>query len=271
MIFPTISKPRRTLALSAAVLAVTFTLAACSNSSSAGSSSSSPAAGTSAGSGAAPQAGRPGASGQVAAISGATMQVQSQQAGQVAVSWTSSTTFTHPVTTTLAAVKAGDCVVATAPSGSSGTSFTATALTVSAPVNGQCGGGPGGGAGGPGNGQRPSGQRPSGFPSGGAGRGAAGGAFATGTVSSVSGSTVVIAARQPGSNGSTTNRNVTLNSQTKISTQQSTTSQSVKVGLCVSAQGTADSTGTVTASSVRITDPVNGQCTVGFGGGNNGG
>jgi hypothetical protein len=33
----------------------------------------------------------------------------------------------------------------------------------------------------------------------------------------------------------------------------------------VSAQGKADSTGAVTASSVRIADPVNGQCTVGFG------
>jgi hypothetical protein len=39
----------------------------------------------------------------------------------------------------------------------------------------------------------------------------------------------------------------------------------------VNAQGTADSTGTVTATSVRITNPVNGQCAVGFGGGGNGG
>jgi hypothetical protein len=208
----------------------------------------------------------------VAAISGTTMQVQSPQAGQVAVGWTSSTTFTHPVTTTLSAVKAGDCVVATAPSGSTGTSFTATALTVSSPVNGQCGG-PGGaggpGGGGLGNGQRPTGQRPSGFPSG--GPGGAGGGFATGTVSSVSGSSVVIAARQLGSAGSTTNRNVTVNSTTKISTQKSTTSGSLKVGLCVNAQGKADSTGKVTATSVRITNPVNGQCTVGFGAGANGG
>jgi hypothetical protein len=87
----------------------------------------------------------------------------------------------------------------------------------------------------------------------------------------VSGSTVVIAARQPGSSGSTTDRSVTVDSQTKVSTQQSTTSQALKVGLCVSAQGAADSTGTVAATSVRITDAVNGQCTVGFGGANNGG
>jgi hypothetical protein len=36
----------------------------------------------------------------------------------------------------------------------------------------------------------------------------------------------------------------------------------------VSALGSADSTGTVTATSVRISDPVNGQCTVGRGANN---
>jgi hypothetical protein len=275
MISPAFLTARRTLVVSAAVLAAGLTLAACSGSSSGSTPSSSAAAGGGGaaagggGGGGGGQGGGPPASGQVAAISGTTMQVQSQQAGQVAVSWTSSTKFTHPVTTTLSAVKAGDCVVATAPSGTSSTSFTATALTVSTPVNGQCGGGPG-------NGQRPSGfpsgQRPSGAPSGAAGR--RNGAFATGTVSSVSGSTLVVAARQLGSNGSTTNRNITVGSQTKITTQQSTTSQSLKVGLCITAQGSANSTGTVAASSVRISDPVNGQCTGGFGGfgrGSNGG
>jgi hypothetical protein len=38
------------------------------------------------------------------------------------------------------------------------------------------------------------------------------------------------------------------------------------VGKCVTAQGKADSSGTVAATTVRITDPVNGQCTTGFGG-----
>jgi hypothetical protein len=263
MISPTVSKARRALVVGAAALAAGLTLAACSGSSSGTTSSSSTPAGAGAAAGGG-QAGRPAAAGQVAAISGDTMQVQSQQAGQVAVSWTSATKFSRPVTTTLTAVKTGDCVVATAPSGSSGTSFTATSLTVSTPVNGQCGGG----AGGPGNGQRPSGQRPSGQPSGAPGQ-RAGGEFATGTVSSVSGSTIMVAARLPGSNGSTTNRTVTVDSQTKIVTQQSTTAQSLKVGLCVSAQGSAGSTGAVAATSVRISDPVNGQCSTGFAGTSN--
>jgi Domain of unknown function (DUF5666) len=259
MISPALLTARRTLIVGGVVLAVGLTLAACSGSS-ASSSPSSPAPagggdGAAAGGGA-----RPGAAGQVAAISGTTMQVQSQQAGQVAVTWTSSTSFSHGVEMTLSAVKSGDCVIATAPSEPSGPSFTATAVSISSPVNGQCGGG-----------QRPSGQRPSGFPSGGPGGGQGRAAFANGTVSSVSGSTIVIAARQPGSNGATTDRSVTVDGSTKLTTQQATTASSLKVGLCVAAQGSADSTGAVTATSVRMSDPVNGQCQQGFGqGGNNG-
>jgi hypothetical protein len=38
----------------------------------------------------------------------------------------------------------------------------------------------------------------------------------------------------------------------------------------VSVWGNADSTGAVTATSVRISSPVNGQCAAGFGGVNSG-
>jgi hypothetical protein len=215
------------------------------------------------------------------------MQVQSQQNGQVAVTWTASTKFSHTVTTTLAAVKAGDCVIASAQTGtSSASSFTASTLIVSSPTNGSCG------ARGFGGGQRPPGQRPSNFPSGRPSRfpsgrpsgfpsGAAGRnrvrAFADGKVSSVSGSTLVVAAqqRQPGSTkNATTTKKITIGSSTKITTNAATTSRSVAVGKCATAQGKADSTGTVTATSVQITDPVNGQCSGGFGGfgrGRNGG
>lgn len=269
--------PRRTLVVTGTLLAVAFTLAACGGSSSSPSPSSSTAAagraragGGFAGGGT--DAGFPGATGQVAAISGTTMQVQNPQSGQVAVKWTSSTTFSHPVTVALSAVRPGDCVVATASSSSSSSSFTATAVTVSSPVNGQCTG-PGGG---PRPGGFPAGHRPSDFPSGashrpGAGRGGGppNGGFVAGTVSSVSGRSIVVAARQFGS-GSTTNRTVSLTQQTKITKQKATTPSALKAGLCVAAQGNADSTGTVTATRVRITDPVNGQCTLGLGGGRNG-
>ena len=55
----------------------------------------------------------PGASGKVAAVDGTTIQVQSPQDGQVAVTWTASTTFTQEVAASLADVKVGDCVVVT--------------------------------------------------------------------------------------------------------------------------------------------------------------
>jgi hypothetical protein len=204
------------------------------------------------------------------------MQVQSQQNGQVAVAWTTSTKFSHTVTTTLAAIKAGDCVIAGAASGtsSSATAFTAKTLVLSSPVNGSCG------ARGFGGGQRPNGQRPSGFPSnrpsgfpsnrpsGAAGGNRAAAAFADGKVSSVSGATLVVAAQQRQSGASkTTTKKITVGSSTKITTDAATTSHSVVVGKCVTAQGKADSSGTVSATSVQITDPTNGQCGGGFGGG----
>jgi len=245
---------------------------------------------------------RPAASGTIAEVDATTMQVQNQQDGQVAVSWTSKTTFTQQVKVAASSIKAGECVTAiAASSGSSSSSststdgpITATTITVSQPVDGQCTGGFGGGGQGrlPGGGNRPSdfptGSAPSGIPSGARPSGAAGGngfdfgGIASGKVVSASGSKIVVAARtfsgQPGqqSSGSTpstttTNRTVTLTANTRISTQQKATASAVKVGRCASAQGTADSSGTVAATSVSITDAVDGQCTTGFGRGNFGG
>jgi len=259
---------RRVVLLGAAALGAALALSAC------GSSGANPPASSAAG-GPVDQgtpSGAPAASGKVAAISATTMQVQNEQTGQVAVSWSASTKFRHQVAVTIADVKAGDCVAAVAPSGtdSSATSFTATTLTISPAVNGSC---TAGGSGGPGGGRFtgappsgfPSGKLPSGLPSGVQGRPIA--AVAAGKVTSVSGSTLVVAARQFGSSStSTTNKTVTVDEKTKITTEAATTSTSLKVGKCVTAQGKADSAGTVAATSVRITDPTNGQCALFFGG-----
>ncbi len=92
---------------------------------------------------------------------------------------------------------------------------------------------------------------------------------------SVSGSTIVVASRSFGagagaspraSTGTTTNKTVTLTSATKITTTQSATSAAATVGRCLTAQGKADSTGAVAATSIAVTNAVNGQCTSGFGG-----
>jgi hypothetical protein len=267
---------RRAVLVAAASVAAALVLSACGGSSGANpppSSAASPS--SSAGAGQRAPSGGPAASGKVAAISGTTMQVQNQETGQVAVSWSASTKFRHQVAVTVADVKAGDCVAAVAPSGtdSSATSFTATTLTISPAVNGSCAAGGSGGSGGSGGGRFtgappsgfPSGKVPSGLPSGVQGRPIA--AVAAGKVTSVSGSTLVIAAGQFGSGStSTTNKTVTVDGKTKITTEAATTSTSLKVGKCVTAQGKADPAGTVAATSVRITDPTNGQCALFFGG-----
>jgi hypothetical protein len=237
-------------------IAGVFVLAACSDSSpTSHDSPSTPAPASPAGQGNGSPRG-PAASGTVAAIRDKTMQVQNEQVGQVAVTWTPSTKFSHQVPTTLAAVKAGDCVTAVGASGTSidATSFTATSLLLG---TGACGFG---------DGQRPSGLpsgRPSGFPSGRPSGVPSGrfrpGAVATGKVSSITDDTVVIAAPQFGASG-TSNKTVLVTSSTKITTEAATTAISIKVGKCVTAEGKTDLTGAVTASQVRITDPVNGEC-----------
>jgi hypothetical protein len=227
----------------------------------------------------------PAASGEIAAVSGATMQVQSQQNGQVAVSWTSATKFTQQVSVAAKSLKVGDCVMAVAASGTSSgaTSFTATTVSVTATATatatGSCDARGGGGFGGTrpsgGNGGTPpsgfpSGVNPpSGFPSGGAG--ARAGGIAVGSVVSVSGSDIVVAARDftpgstSGSSPATTNKTITLTSSTKITGTQSATANAVRVGRCASAQGETDSSGSVSATSIAITDPVNGTCSARFG------
>jgi len=287
--------------VAAAVGAVT--LAACGGGSSggAGGTSSATASGAPAAQSRAAQQGGagfsgrgPAASGTIAEVDGTTMQVQSQQDGQVAVAWSSKTSFTQQVKVALSTIKAGECVTAVAASSGSSSSastsetepLAATTITVTQPVDGQCGGQFGG------RGNLPSGSRPSNFPSGlpsgsrpsgsrpsgGADRAQRGfGDIASGKVVSVSASSIVVAARTfsgqavgQASTGSTpsattTNRTVTVGASTKITTEQRATAAAVKVGRCASAQGTADSSGTVAATQVAITDPVDGACTGGFG------
>lgn len=279
---PSAAASMRPSLLLGASLAAVLALAACGGSSGGSPSGQTNSPAQSSSSAAAGPGGRggfgPAASGTIAAVNGKTMQVQSQQNGQVAVTWKASTKFTQQVSVTAHSIKRGDCLTAIDHSGgsSSATSFTAGTVSVIRPVNGSCSAGFGGAgrSGAPFPGGRPSGfpsglpSRPaSGFPSGGPG-GARIGAVASGTVVSVSGSKLVVAARNFGaeSNGSgTTNKTVTLAASTKITSEKSATSSAVKVGRCATAQGKAGSSGTVAATRVSITNPVNGQCG-GFGG-----
>lgn len=225
----------------------------------------------------------PGANGKVADVSGSTAQVQSQQNGQVAVTWTSSTTFTQEVAAERADVKVGDCVMVTpAPSSSSSSSSTGDDTQVAAgtvriiATTGSCtarpggpGGGPGGGTGGgTGGGAGPSfnGTPPSGAPTGAPGgtsrfRGSFG---AFGKVTAVSATGFTVSSTRPPAAGSTSTTRTAVTVSTSSSTTYTATAAAaasdVKVGSCMNAQGTTDSTGAVTARTIALSTPVDGQC-----------
>lgn len=231
------------------------------------------------------QQGFPGADGTVAAVSGSTAQVQNPQTGQVAVSWTASTRFTKQVSASLSAVKTGECVMVsptqTSTRPGSGTTqptaITAATVRISEPVSGSCSafgrGGPGGGRpsfsqGGDGGTFPPPSGAPSGFPSGGPGGGRTLRAFgAFGTVTAVSGTGFTVRSALPsgigGSSGSSSIA-VTVNRSTTYSTDATGKASDVKVGVCLRAQGSTDSTGAVTARTVAISQPVGGQCSTGI-------
>jgi hypothetical protein len=254
--------------LATSILCVTVGLVAagCAGSST---PSASPSASAPAGGGQAQGAGRGGApgSGQVTEVSGSTAQVQGNNA-QVAVTWTGSTTFTTQVSTDASAVTVGSCVTVTSDQQSgatpSATSITAAAVRVTKATGGTCagpGGGGQGGAGRPANGASPGGARPSGAPGG------QRGGFAFGQVTAVSSSGFTVSSTQPGSNGgSATKVAVTTSGSTKYTTTKAGTAADVKTGVCVTSRGQADDTGAITATTIAVTQPVNGQCG-GFGGG----
>lgn len=228
---------------------------------------------------------QPGVGGLIAEIAGTTMQVQGDNT-QTAVIWTAKTAISRVVTTSASAIKVGVCVTVREPatqgtsngsSASTATSsdpVTAASVQVSASVNGQC---------------RPPGVRPSGASSGLAtgtmtagpgagGQGTAGpggpgwtGFGVTGRVDAVSGGTFVVertafaGAPQTGATAATVS--VRTTAATKYTTTVPGSARDLVVGRCVTASGTPDETGTVTASALTVRDAVSGACaTAGVGG-----
>jgi hypothetical protein len=240
--------------------------------------------------------GPPGASGKVAAISGKTLQVQNAQSGQVAVTYTAKTTFTKAVKATSAAVTVGSCVVVRGSdketaSAAANDPVTATSVQLSKPVDGACGAGGFGPSGG-GFDRADGGAPPSGAPTdapesraGGQGPGPGGGGFGggrpvSGRVTAVDGSTITVAAlapviRQSGGATSTATPSgapsttpvvVTTTAATTYTKTVSATAKDLAVGQCVTAIGSSNDTGAVTASLIASQPSVNGACTGGLGG-----
>lgn len=166
------------------------------------------------------------------------------------------------------ALKVGACVMATGSKNSKGV-LAATRISVSAPVNGKCGGGfqrrAGGGNGG---GTPPQG---GGRPPGGGGSGGGGGfqrpanfGFAFGSVAKLTGSTLTVNGVAFGSSKATTTT-VTVSPKTTLSETKTVKAQDVALKMCAFVRGTSSDKGkTVKASDVSLTPERNGSCTNGF-------
>lgn len=254
----------KTVSLLAAGCAGLLLMTGCS--AAAASSSASPAAAGGSRTARAPQAS--GTYGLIAAISGTTLQVQGTNA-QTAVTYSDSTTFTQQVTGAVADLKPGACVSVRGTTTSDTTA--ATSITVSDAVNGQCQGFVGFGGGGTGASRAPQGGVPSGAPRSGVPSGSASGTpggnrggFVVGTVSSVADGTltVTVSQQQGGATASTspTSAAVTIGSATITKTVKATAA-AAKVGMCASVPDKPDTTGAVAATSIRLSDAVNGACT----------
>jgi hypothetical protein len=210
----------------------------------------------------------PGASGRVAAVDGSTAQVQGMD-GQVAVTWTASTTFTKQVSAALSDVKVGDCVLvgsddaASADSTTPATEVTAASVRITPKTNGSCGlgaRGPGGSDSGP----QLNGTPPSGAPDGGTRPQIRGIGGAVGEVTAVSATGFTVDSAMPSSDDpSSTEKTsvaVTVDGDTTYTTMADGAASDVKVGICVQAGGTTDDTGAVTAKTVAVSPPQDGQC-----------
>lgn len=208
----------------------------------------------------------PGANGKVAAVADDTAQVQGMN-GQVAVTWTGTTTFTKDVSAALADVKVGECVLVgsddqDASSTTPATKVTATSVRITPKTNGSCGvglGGPGGPGGAQGDGPQLNGTPPEGAPSGGQRPQMRGFGGAVGEVTAATASGFTVAAMTPGSDAKTT-VTVTVDGDTTYVTTAKGAASDVKVGVCVAANGTTDDTGAVTATTIAVSPPQDGQC-----------
>lgn len=223
----------------------------------------------------------PGASGLLAAISGQTLQVQGTTT-QTAVTYTAATTITQTVPATAAAVHVGLCAQVRGPAPAGATSappssppavVAATAVILSPAVNGHCtagfAGGRGAGADPNGSARQSPGPRPS-RSAGALGRRRPFGGGAMGEITAVNAAGFTINSARP--NGGATPSSatalvtVTTAASTTYDLQQVATAAALKVGLCVTARGAADSVGAITATSLALRPAVSGTCTGGAGG-----
>jgi hypothetical protein len=87
----------------------------------------------------------------------------------------------------------------------------------------------------------------------------------SGKVTAVSGSTITVDALDFQTQ-KTSSKTVTVDGSTKFTQTQQGAASDLVVGQCVVARGKADDSGTVAATALTVSAPVDGSCTTGFGG-----
>lgn len=275
------------IASGAAACCAVMLIAACGGGTAATSNAAPPTT-AAPGSGASGTRAFPGATGLLAQISGQTLQVQGTSA-QTAVTYSASTTFTNTVAAKFADVVVGVCVQARSarPASSAGGAPPTTApagpivaatVDISPAVNGKCSAL---------GGLRTSGTRPPGasgaqtrapgMPSSGRTRGPGGGGNgfgglgAFGKVTAVNATGFTIDSSRPQTGTTTTAIPTTETVQTPAGTTftrtGSATSKALVIGVCVTALGKADDTGSIAATSITLRPAQNGSCSSGFSGG----
>jgi hypothetical protein len=221
----------------------------------------------------------PAASGQIAYISGDTLEVQDPTTGQTTVKITTKTKITATVTVGSKAVTTGTCITATGTK--SGSSLDATTVSLVAASNGKCAAGGRGtfvrsaGSGGTPRPARTSSTRPRfRFP--------ANSATAFGKVTAVSGSTIRIEGTMFSFSGTgpsspsgprrvsappkATKVSVKVTSKTRYLRTGTAGTGSLKVGECATAFGPTSSIGAVTATRLSVSPATSAGCFGGFGG-----
>jgi hypothetical protein len=221
---------------------------------------------------------RPAASGTLASLSSDTLEVQSPQSGQTTVNLSSRTVITATVPVSESNVTKGTCIAATGTKGSGG-SVDATTVAIFAATKGQCA--RGFGASGGGGSFTP----PKGSGTGGSGPSRTRGtrapttrpanlATASGKVTSRSGTKIgVEAVTVSFSKGKVTTKTgpktVDVSKSTRFTKSERVAAGSLKVGECVTATGSTNSIGAVSATTLIVTQATSSGCSTfgGFGGG----
>ncbi|MET0433825.1 MAG: DUF5666 domain-containing protein [Cellulomonas sp.] len=160
-------------------------------------------------------------------------------------------------------------------------------MAITAATDGECvvGFGGSGGGGMPADGEMPSGtptdgaegrelpggaptDLPSGAPDGASGGSGGFGGATSGLVTAVDGSTITVESTgMPGSgDATTTTATITVDAATTFSSTVAADATAIAVGRCVTAQGEADSSGQVAATSLTLSDATEAGCSTGFGG-----